>query len=332
MSRIIIAFALLMGAAGFSFSGTLYPDVGWIQSTFWRIGWPLLVALPGTTVLLLNRFARRDPFLASMAALGYGGTLLLLPLILARDTQYAHDEAADAAVRQSRVALRQDILRREQVFKAAEADRRERARTDRFALYEGRVPDPMLDQLRALDKGMHAEVEAQSQAYEGALRANPTLGPSAWPRFRTLDQLMQELTAHRALYEQTRTFTQFIESFEERYEAAIRELDPPAPVDRVAVAELQRIVQFWEREQVFALRKLDVEALGSSIAALEVLREAWGNWSYDPRENSLSFTHPDQEIAFAEAIEHFQAVLRDLARIQQAQEDDSGNQNGNPAQ
>ena len=315
MTRFVISFLLLLGALGFMASVQLYPDVDWIQSSFWKYAWPALVAVPGILLLIFSGYARRDPVLCSMAALGYGGTLLLLPMILARDAQYATDSAADEAVRSSRIALRQDILRRDQLLRAQEADRLERSKTDRFALYEGRIPDQKLDALRELDARMRAEVETQSAAYSAALDNNPTLGPSAWPRFRTLDQLMEELSAHRALYAQTRTFTQFIESFENRYEQAIQELDPPPPVDRVAIAELQRIVQTWEAEKVFALRRLDVEALASAISALEILREAWGEWSYNPRDNALSFENPDSEFAFAEAMQRFQAVLRDLASI-----------------
>ena len=148
--------------------------------------------------------------------------------------------------------------------------------------------------------------------------ANPTKGPESWIRFRTIDQLEVELAAHKALYEQTRAFTQFIESFEDKYSSEIEALNLQPPADRIAIAELERVLQFWERSRIYDLRQLDVRLLGSAIAALNILRDAWGTWSFNPRDNKITFENPDQEAAFYEQIQLVQAIAIEVNSIREA--------------
>ena len=196
------------------------------------------------------------------------------------------------------------------------ADRQERARTDRFVQYEGRIPDDTLNQLRELDRKMQEEVQAQADAYSRALEDNPTHGPDDWIHYRTLDQLEMERTAFQALYQQTRAFTQFIEDFEERYTGEIESLQLQPPADRIAIAEMERILQGWKQARVYDLRKLDVEFFANALRILDLLREAWGHWSYSPRDKVVQFDNPDQELRFSEAVLNLKAILAELEVIE----------------
>ena len=93
------------------------------------------------------------------------------------------------------------------------------------------------------------------------------------------------------------------------------ELKPPA--DRIAIAEMERILQFWEAARIYDLRKLDVRLLGSAISALNVLRDAWGQWSYNPREQRVLFQNPAIEARFMEEIQLVQAIAIEVDAIRE---------------
>ncbi|HSH08927.1 MAG TPA: hypothetical protein VK995_00970 [Oceanipulchritudo sp.] len=315
--RLILAIICIGLAAGYYFLTGWYPEAEWIQGAWLRIGWPVLVGLVCLIIIVLPKgLVRGDSLARSWMALALGGCLLLVPLILAREVQ----SKADAHAREELVALREKLklaqLRLQQEREAVVADRQERAKTDRFVQYEGRIPDETLQALRELDARMQAEVQSQADAYARALAVNPTRGPDDWVLFRTLDQLEVERAAHQALYQQTRAFTQFIESFEERYTAEINDLQLQPPADRIAIAELERILQMWERTRVYDLRILDVELLASTLNLLDTLRDAWGQWSYNPREKNITFTDPAREAAFHQALLRIKAIIAELDVIQ----------------
>jgi hypothetical protein len=317
--RWILAVGCLLFGLGYVLLTDWYPDVEWLQGVFMHLLWPVLVALMALAAILCpRRFLARDPVLSSWAVLGLAGCLLILPLIIAREGQAGIDAEREAALRETREALRLERLRQAQALKEAQADRAERAKTDRFVQYEGRVPPATLQQLRDLDARMQAEVDRFAEAYRSALDSNPTKGPESWIRFRTLDQLEVELAAHKALYEQTRAFAQFIESFEDTYTSEIEAMGLQPPADRIAIAEMERILQFWEQSRLYDLRQLDVRLLGAAIAALNGLRDAWGDWSYDPRDKRVRFTDPAREAAFLEDMRLFQAIALEVQAIREA--------------
>jgi hypothetical protein len=308
--------------AGYIFLVDWYPDVAWLQTPLLHHIWPGFIAVMACFMCLFaGRLTGKDPILSSWAILGLAGCLLLVPLILAREAQSAMDRSHRLHLEETRKALRLERIRLAQIKEEErareQADRKERGKTDRFVQYEGKIPDGTLSVLRDLDTRMQAEVDAYAEAYAEALQANPTKGPESWLRFRTIDQLEIELAAHRSLYEQTRAFTQFIDAFEDKYTGAIESLELKPPADRIAIAEMERILQFWERARIYDLRQLDVRLLGSAIAALNVLRDSWGEWSFNPRDKRVVFDDPAKEAAFYEAIQLVQAIAIEVDAIRE---------------
>ncbi len=318
--RGVLAAGVVWLAAGYTWVTAWYPAAAWLQGAAAKWGWPALVAL-GAVWALWRRRARGDPVAAGWAVFAAAGCLLLAPLIVAREQQLAADRAADTAVARLRERLRLEQARLEQLRRAEAAARRARGSADRFVQYEGRLPAADLEALRRLDARMQEEVRERAGRYAAALASHTTLGPEAWVRFRTLAELERERDAHRLLYEETRAFTQFVESFEERYTTAITELGLAPPADRVAVAEMERILQDWRRSRLFELRQLDVEILAAALRALDILRDAWGQWEYNPRENEVHFGDPAREAAFHRALQELADLSGRLNALRGAQQE-----------
>ena len=212
--RLILIFLSALLAGGFYFLCGWYPDVSWLQLPAVGLGLPVLaVSLALFMAIVRMHPGRDDPALVFWAVIAFIGCLFMLPLIVAREQQAGLDQQRDRDIHDLRDALRLQALERQRQQEALLADRRERAKSDRFVQYEGRIPADMLDKLRQLDRDMLQSVDQQAEAYRVALETNPTLGPEAWMRFRTIDQLESELASHKALYERARAFTQFVESF-----------------------------------------------------------------------------------------------------------------------
>jgi hypothetical protein len=315
--RLITGILCTLLALGYFLAAGFYPAAGWIQAFPMRILWPLLglAAALAFQLLLPPTARRRDPALAGWGAFGLLGCLLVVPLIFAREQQARLDAAETARLVSMREELKLEQRRREQARRAEEADRQERARTDRFVQYEGRIPARDLDALRLLDARMRGEVEAIAGKYAEALKRHPTKGPGDWIRSRTLKQLDAERAAHQALYQQTRAFAEFTESFEQRYSSAIEKLGLRPPADRVAIAEMERILQAWDQSRLLTLRQLDVQALATALRALDILRKEWGNWSFDPRTDQLVFQQPGPEAAFHQALHDLQLISEEVSSI-----------------
>lgn len=316
--RLIQAILLLYLGLGYTGVVGWYPDVAWLQRPFWALAWPLAVLAFGLSGLALApRVRRRDPALVGWALLSLCGCLTLPPLILAKSQQAAADTAARSQLTELRDRVQVEERRREQIRReAARAELAARPR-DRFSVYEGRLDAASLQAIRALDERMQREVSSFSASYEETMQAHPVLGPSAWITFQSLGQLEAEQLAHQRLYEATRAFTRFIETFESTYTEAIQSLQLKPPADRVAIAELQRILQSWEDTRLTDLRQLDVEVLASALRALDILQQEWGRWSYNPREQALLFDNPSAEDAFQEAMHRFQAAMQAVQAIRQ---------------
>jgi hypothetical protein len=315
MSVVTGILCILMSAAYAVLAG-LYPDAGWLQHPMMRVAWPAGVALLCIAGLFAARpLNRRDPLLVVCTFLGLVGCLLLMPLAIARDQQAVSDVRQQARIVDLRKQLKVRQLQLEQIRREEAADRAERAKSDRFVRYEGRIPAATLEQLRALDGRMTSQVQDAANSYQAALKANPTKGPDSWLRFRSLDQVEAEWAAHKALYEQTRAFTQFIEGFEERYTREIEDLALQPPADRVAIAEMERVLQYWRASRVYDLRQLDVHSLAAALQALSILRDDWGQWSYNPRENQLLFQDAAREAAFYQALQTLQQIATEVRDI-----------------
>lgn len=314
--RIILLFITLLFAYGYHLISAWYPDVSWMQADFMSWVWPSLAAfLSIVTILFVSLNRKSDPVQGAWGIMAFVGCMLIVPLILAREQQAQQDAAASESIRQSRELMRLQRLKKAEEVRELIADRKERAKTDRFVQYEGKIPADLIDRMRELDSAMLNDVKSHSDAYKQAMDANPSLGPDAWVRFRRIDQLSLEIAKHKELYERTRAFSQFVESFEEQYSAKITALNLQPPADRIAIAELQRILQEWERSKIYELRRLDVRLIGSAIQALNLLSDEWGRWSFDPREQELVFENKDKEAQFAEAILLIKAIMEEVSMI-----------------
>lgn len=301
--RLVFAAGILLLGAGYIAVTGWYPSVAWLQGTFMRLAWPVVAAIAGLVLLVLGaRLRRWDPFLSGWAALALAGCLLLVPLLPARLQQEAIDTFRDEEISDLNEAVRTEWRRRQQERAEVAEETREAPVRDRFTRYAGRIAPDSLAAIRELDRRMQEAVEKHANAYRTALDENPTRGPNAWITFRTLEELESERAAHQKLYAATRAFTRFIESFEETYSTAIEELGLKPPADRVAIAEMERVLQMWERNQTYRLRELDEAILSAALRALNVLHDEWGSWSYSPRDDLLSFENPDAERRFQEAI------------------------------
>ena len=300
-----VIFASLIILLGIAYTQVIgwYPDVEWLNQPLGNFGWPLLVVITGIGILVVNRgiFAR-DTSLKGWAAFSLCGCLLILPLLIAKNAQEHIDEIQDGFVVAEREALQAELRREAQAALNAAREARLNRPRDRFTQYEGRVDLLSLESIRNLDLKMQASLKERSQAYQAALEKNPTRSPDAWLTAASMDELESELTAHQRIYEAARGYTQFVEAFEETYTSEITALDLKPPADRIAIAEMQRVLLFADENQVYELRKLDVELIGSSIAALTILRDEWGNWSFDRREQRLFFDDPAREAAFHAAL------------------------------
>jgi hypothetical protein len=316
--RLLLLIAGLALSLGYHFVASWYPDVSWLASALMSWVWPaFLFIILLVTILLTGLRGKGDPVQRAWGALAIAGCLLLVPLIIAREHQAKVDKEAESLVQENREALRLAQQRRNQQIREVELDRQKRAKDDRFVQYEGRIPSQMIQAMRELDKRMLDDVQSHAKAYQEALNDNPTTGPDDWVQFRTLDQVEVELSAHKALYEKTRAFNQFIESFEDTYSAAIEAMNLQSPADRVAIAELQRILQEWKRSRLYELRRLDVKLLGSTIRALSILSDQWGRWEYLPREQRVQFEDPRQQAGFEEAVLTASAIIEEVQMISQ---------------
>lgn len=314
--RFLLLFITLLFACGYHFLTGWYPEVDWIQGDFMSRVWPVFWAFIGTVIVIFVSLDKRaDPVMGAWGAMALVGCMLVFPLILAREKQAEVQRVSNEFIKQARDSIRLQHLRKREEMKETIADRSERAKTDRFVQYEGRIPDDLLTKMRELDAAMLQDVRSHADSYQKTLDANVTLGPDAWVRFRRIDQLSVEIARHRELYEQTRGFSQFVESFEETYMERIGELELEPPADRVAIAELQRVLQEWERTRLFELRRLDVQLLGSALKALNILSDQWGKWSYNTRDNVVEFESPSREAEFSEAILYIKAILEEVSQI-----------------
>ncbi|NBD39198.1 MAG: hypothetical protein GVY10_11580 [Verrucomicrobia bacterium] len=288
----------------------LYPNARWLQEPGWVWMYPLFSLCAGIVLLILPALLRLrvDYLLRSFLAVALTGIFLLLPLLIARETQLAADAMARNEIADLRESVRLAEARQRQELRKEMRDREQEQGPDRYTSYEGKLPPAQLRLLRQLDERMRDKLKAEAEAYRNALEANPIRGPEEWIRFRTLDELETEIARQRDLYEQTRRFTEFFESFEKRYLEEIEQAALSPAARRVAIAELERVLQSWRRDQAYELRKLDLQALGSALQALDALREGWGSWAFLPREDRLRFRDPSVEQRFRHGIERLQRI------------------------
>lgn len=297
---LIAAFVVFLMAVWAWLARGLYPAVDWIQPPFPAAVFVGMAALAGWAVILWPvRRKAGDRAARAWAGLALAGLLLLTPLTTARIADSAINEARDAALAEAARELRLQARQRE----LAELQKLEQAAPhDRFTSYEGRLDANSLLAIRQLDAEMQRTLDAAAERYRAALESAATRGPDEWIQMRSLELLEAELTEHSRLYSATRAFTIAVEQFEPTYLERIDALQLKPPADRIAIAELQRILQLWEAQQALDLRRLDERLLAAAIRVLHVLRDSWGQWRFSPRDQSLSFDQPPAERAFQDAM------------------------------
>lgn len=236
-------------------------------------------------------------------------------LVVAREAQYEADKAWVAVLKETRQGLRERQAR-EAAVALAEISKRERERLqDRFADYEGRVDALALAKVRDLDEAMQQEFQQNIDAYRRAQMDHPIRGPDDWIRASTRDELDRERQAYQHHRQQSQQLLEFLNGFPVRYEERIAELDLPPAAERIAKAELQRILLFWDYSQTRDVREWDVRFFELSLEAISLLRSQWGQWSWNPRESSFEFKSPDVEYEFFQLLDALQQILQQLDEV-----------------
>lgn len=209
------------------------------------------------------------------------GCGVLTILLVVRTQQFAYDERMILEIVDARKALDQRM--REQAREALRASQqgREDGAADRFSQYEGDLPPEALEAIRRADQAMQERLQEARDKYMEVVAANEPSGPDQWLSFRRVDQLEEERARYMALYESALAFLEFVEGFEAEYLAALEPLDLKPPADRIAIAELQRVLQYWSSEHTVELRGLDVQIADRCLEALDILGNAWGEWYLD---------------------------------------------------
>ena len=298
--RLIAVWVVFLMAVGAWLARGLYPSVDWIQGPLSSALYAAAVAALGCAVIVWpDRSGESDATARSWTGLALAGLFLLVPLTLAKQADSAFNKERDALIAQTMQEVRLQARQRA----LAEMDQvKETLPRDRFSSYEGRIEVAALAAIRQLDSEMKAELDTASARYREALGVAVTRGPDEWIQMRSREQLEAELAEHARLYSATRAFTLAVERFEPTYLARIEALGLKPPADRVAIAELERILQFWEAQQALDLRRLDEALLAAAIRVLTVLMDDWGQWRFSPRDQQVSFDDPGIERAFKEAL------------------------------
>jgi hypothetical protein len=298
-----------------------FPAVGWT-----RDGHFLLIlgasGLCGAWVLtaVLWLFSDGARVFYHFVFIGFWGAFALGAYVVAREAQLAVDEALVVRLQEHRLALRQRAVEAAKVLREERVTREERLREDRFARYEGQVPAATLDQLRALDAGIIAGLREQAATYEAVLARHEVGGPSTWLRVATLDQLEDLRASHQAIYEASRAYNDHLDGLAERYAAAVEALALEPPADRFALAEMERLLQWWEYSGAYEIRRLDAEVSATALRALDLLRERWGAWKFDRANSRVSFDHPGDEFRFTQLLQEAEMLVREMAKLERQRE------------
>ncbi|MCC5833941.1 MAG: hypothetical protein JJU20_04330 [Opitutales bacterium] len=293
-----------------------YPAVDWARDRVIAAKWwAVSIAAGWLLTQMFWYFSGRSRSLFHWVFVGLLCSGWVIVLGLAREGQYEFEKAYVERINETRQQMRARAAR-----EAAEALRelRERERqleTDRFAQYEGRVDREGLLQVRELDARMQEKLRQQMDAYRRVVAEYPLRGPDTWLRFQTVDRLEEERTAYQRHSERNRSLVEFLQNFRADYEAEIDALELPSSLRRVALAELQRILIYWEVTHTREVRELDQALFTQALQAIDILRNHWGEWRWNPRESQILFDSERVERAFWERVSSMQMILRELDEL-----------------
>lgn len=297
-----------------------FPAATWTGDAEWML-LLAIVALCGawaaTTFLAL--FSEGLSILYQFLFLAFWGMAVMGAYVYAREVQTGLNEQLIAQMVENRQRLRQRAVAEAREAETEEGAREERLRNDRFSRYAGRVKPEVLEQMRAVDDQILAEMRAAADRYKAVLEANPVEGPEGWLRVATLDELELWRSRNQAVYEASRAYNDFLDGLEERYNERLEALALEPPADRYAIAEMERLLQYWEYSGARDQRALDAELSATALRALDLLRDAWGEWKFDRASSRVTFKDPGVEMRFFSLIEEGQMIDQQRSRLRRLQ-------------
>lgn len=312
---LLLLIAATTAAAVFGLS-PLYPGIEWLELPVLQAGY-VGVALLLLLLFWASPWLRRcgDIVVRSSALIAAGGSLVLLPLIIAKQQEAVSADIADSQIEQQRKEVRLMRARQLQQERAALREEVLAQPQDRFSRYTGEIPATELLALRQVDEEMRLGLEEFAAAYRASMDANPTRGPADWLTFPDRERLRAEIAAHRAVLATSTRLRDFVAGFEGEYTARLDALQLSEISRRVGIAELRRILQQWESENLQLLRELDTQMIETATEALQLLDFNWGRWSYNPRDNDLSFEQSSAEVQFAELLFALEAISTEMSEM-----------------
>jgi len=235
-------------------------------------------------------------------------------LIEAERVESERIEAKQNALVEARQGLRrQEAIRAQKELEWIERERSEKK--DRYARYAGRISRSHLEKIRLLDQRMSGRLDEARTRYREAFRQQNIPGPETWLRAEEKSTLAGIREKYLELYEAGRELTRLIDSFESDYLAAIEEAALPEAARRVAVAELQRILSYWEYGGDLEIRELDSAIVKEALRAQEILLEQWGAWQRDPVSGEVSFESQGAERDFFNALRKMEEYAAEIQKI-----------------
>lgn len=189
---------------------------------------------------------------------------------------------------------------------------------DRFLRYEGQIAHDEIRALRELDREMLGALRRATERIAEVSEPVRHDQPHLWLTAETRSDLRARREAYSRVYEATRNMVDLLDTFAERYEARLGELQLGERGRRVSLAELERIVQDRGFAASQRLRVLEADAVEMLMHAIGILESNWGAWRFSKDHGRLAFDSPRVEAAFFHALAEAEASL---ARIRETSDE-----------
>ncbi len=289
---------LVVAAVAAGWKVTTYPAFPWERHWQWlALGMSLpVVWLVGHLLWLISsrRRATFDPVF-----LGLVGTVWILLLIWAREVQTRHDQVVADQV----ASARDRLVGVDPGLRASQLERQLRATAqDRFRRYEAALSREDLRALQKLDGELLGGIIRAHESLERAAEATIGQSPEVWLEVQTRSELKAIREAYNRVYETMRALVDQLSTFKDRYEKGIGELDLDEGAQRIALAELERILQDPEFTLVTRIRYTEAEGFELIMRAISILEAEWGRWHFNKLQGQLLFEDKRAEEAFLHAL------------------------------
>lgn len=295
----------------------LYPAAPWADDAGTLLA--LLAVVAGVAwvfTALLWLLSNRGLGIFHGVYLGLMSCGLLGVLIVGREAQFQHDREVAEQIRETRLALRRRALVQAREALVAIKERQAALEEDRFLQYEGRVDDATLERMRAIDDAILTELEEARERWEGIVAAHEIVGPEAWLRFESPEELKAEREKVARFYEGTRTYLNALNRLEDDYAQRIEGAQFEAKAHRYAIAEMERLVQTLKNFGLLRLRELDVEIAEIQLKAIDLLVRTWGQWRFQPTNSRIVFDDPGVEMQFMDLLHQAIDLVNEQVRIE----------------